>query len=98
MDPEVFASLLWACNDAGVRYEGVQESPRGKLLVFTEPESGSTGMLALDQLTPQALSAKAREIRQRFGLEETRCQTCGYVGKWDATGVCGLCQRLAARG
>ena len=69
MDPETYASLLWACNDAGVRYEGVQESPRGKLLVFTEMESGSTAMLALDALSPKALAAKAREIRKRFGLE-----------------------------
>ena len=65
------SALRAACWFAGARYGGVQETPTGRWLVLTEPETGSTGYVRIDAaFTTSVVCAKMQEIRRRF-----RCAT-----------------------
>lgn len=58
--------------EAGGRYHGPQEDGKGgHLALVTEPNSGSTGVLPFDKLTPEDIKAKLAAIRAQTRKSET---------------------------
>jgi hypothetical protein len=54
----------------GAEFRGVQEGPRGNLILFADPRLGSTWAVAESEFTDEAVSRRLEEGRRAFDLEQ----------------------------
>lgn len=62
------------CNDAGVRYDGLQEGKNGQLVLFTDLLTGSTLALEKEKFSNPAVQARVTRSRRDYP-EEIRTQS-----------------------
>ena len=62
-------------TDGGGKYNGIQYSSKApdsrRFALISEKTSGSTGMIPLDEVTPETVEAKLAEIKARTKKSET---------------------------
>jgi hypothetical protein len=56
----------------GFEVVGIQEHPRhGDLFWFTDPKTGSTLLMPLEDMTPEGITKHVQESREKFGIIDT---------------------------
>jgi len=58
--------------EQGAKFCGIQESPRGRLILFNDPVSGTTMALAEPEFSAEALELRIVASRRAFDYEKHR--------------------------
>ena len=61
--PPAFLHLAMLIVAQGAQFVGLQESPRGVLVMFSDPLTGTTLALLATEITAETLSRRLRESR-----------------------------------